>query len=157
MKASFFIVALRLVLGWYFFYAGITKVLNPNWSAAGFLNNAKTFPELYAWFAQPDILPWTNLLNEWGLTLIGAALILGIGVRIAAVAGAGMLILYYFPILQFPYVKTTSYFLVDEHIVNALVLVYLAVVRAGRVFGLERWCAGLPICSRFPALRSLIG
>lgn len=158
MNPSHFVLfVLRITIGWYFFYAGITKVLNPNWSAAGFLNNAKTFPEFYAWFTQPDILPWINMLNEWGLTLVGVALILGIGVRIASISGIALLLLYYFPVLQFPYVKTTSYYLVDEHIIISLLLLYFAAVRAGRTWGLERWCSNLPLCSRFPMLRALIG
>ncbi|OGG54625.1 hypothetical protein A3D62_00600 [Candidatus Kaiserbacteria bacterium RIFCSPHIGHO2_02_FULL_49_11] len=156
MMSRTLLFLLRIAAGWYFFYAGITKVLNPNWSAAGFLGNAKTFPELYAWFAQPDIIPWINLLNEWGLTLIGAALILGIGVRVAAVFGIAIMVLYYFPALQFPYAGAHGYIL-DEHITYSLILAYLAVMRAGRVWGLEKWCVNLPICARFPKLRAIIG
>ena len=143
-------------MGWYFFYAGIVKVLNPNWSAAGFLNNAKTFPEFYAWFAEPSILPFTNLLNEWGLTFIGVALILGVSVRLASVLGVAMMLLYYFPALQLPYAGDHAY-IIDDHIIYALLLLYLAAARAGRVWGLERWCSNLPICARFPALRRLLG
>ena len=44
---------LRFVLGWYMLADGWLIVTNPNWSAAGFLANAKTFPAFYAWFAQP--------------------------------------------------------------------------------------------------------
>ncbi|RJR12485.1 DoxX family protein [Candidatus Parcubacteria bacterium] len=138
------------------FYAGIVKVLNPNWSAAGFLNSAKTFPEFYAWFAQPSILPITNLLNEWGLTIIGVMLILGIGVRLASVLGVALMLLYYFPALQFPYAGDHAY-IVDDHIVYALLLLYLAAARAGRIFGLERWCLELPICARYPVLRRMLG
>src|SRR3989338_1990184 len=67
----------RVGLGIMFFYAGITKVLNPSWSAAGYLGSAKTFPELYQWFASAGNLGWVNLVNEWGLTLVGLALISG--------------------------------------------------------------------------------
>src|SRR3989304_7293946 len=65
----------RVALGVLFFYAGITKVLNPNWSAAGYLNSAKTFPGLFQWFASAGNLGWINFVNEWGLTLIGFALL----------------------------------------------------------------------------------
>ena len=156
LSSSALLFLLRIAMGWYFFYAGIVKVLNPNWSAAGFLNNAKTFPEFYAWFAEPSILPFTNLLNEWGLTFIGVALILGISVRLASVLGAAMMLLYYFPALQFPYAGDHSY-IIDDHITYALLLLYFAAARAGRVWGLERWCSNLPICARFPALRRLLG
>ena len=41
--------ALRLSLGWLLFYAGITKVFDTSWSAAGYLAGAKTFPALFQW------------------------------------------------------------------------------------------------------------
>ena len=138
------------------FYAGITKILNPAWSAAGYLNSAKTFPEFYIWLTTPAILPITNLINEWALTLLGVSLILGIFVRLSSLGGALLMILYYFPILTFPTVKTTA-FIVDEHIIYALVFLFFAAVRAGRIWGLEHWCGQLPLCSRFRALRAMLG
>ena len=147
---------LRIAMGWLLFYAGITKVLDPGWSAAGYLRGAKTFTGFFQWLATPANIGWVNFLNEWGLTLLGISLILGIGVRLSGVLGAALMMLYYFPILQFPRIAPHSY-LVDEHVVYALVLLLLAAQRAGRTFGLEAWCAGLPICRRFPKLRSLFG
>ena len=147
---------LRISLGWMFLYAGITKILNPEWSAAGYLKGAKTFAGLYQWLTQPEIVPIVNFINVWGLTLLGVSLILGIFVRLSGVLGAVLMLMYYFPILQFPYPNAHSY-IVDEHIIYAAVLLFLAVIKAGRVWGLERWCSGLPVCSKFPRLRSLLG
>lgn len=127
---------LRVSLGWLFLYAGITKVLNPEWSAAGYLKGAKTFSGLYQWLASPELISITNFLNEWGLTLIGISLILGVGVRLSGVLGAAMMLLYYFPVLEFPYVGEHSY-LADEHIVYAASLLVLAFSKAGRFWGLE--------------------
>lgn len=154
--SKFALVGLRVALGWLIFYAGISKLLNPEWSAAGFLANAKSFTGLFQWFASPEILPITNFLNEWGLTLIGASLILGIFVRISSVFGIVLMALYYLPILTFPYAGATS-FIVDQHVIFSLVFVLLASMRAGRYYGLENWCASLPICAKFPKIRSLIG
>ena len=147
---------LRISLGWMFFYAGITKVLNPDWSAAGYLNSAKTFAGFYQWIASPSLLPLTNFVNEWGLTLLGISLVLGIGVRLSSILGAALMLLYYLPILDFPYPNAHS-FLVDEHIIYATALFFLASLRAGRVWGLENWCSNLPICSKFPKLREWLG
>ncbi|MEK7508193.1 MAG: DoxX family protein [Patescibacteria group bacterium] len=147
---------LRISLGWLFFWAGITKVLNPAWSAAGYLQGAKTFTGFYKWLASPGMLPLTNFVNEWGLTLLGISLILGIGVRLSSIFGALLMFLYYLPILNFPYPNTHS-FLVDEHIVYITALLFLAATRAGRVWGLEKWCSNLPICSKFPRLREWFG
>ena len=131
------LVLLRLGMGWLFFYAGITKILDPKWSAAFYIKDAKMFRGFYDFLLTPNVLPVVNFLNEWGLTLIGASLILGILVRYSAPLGTLLMLLYYFPILQFPYPNPHSY-IVDEHIIYALVLIYLALARAGTVWGLER-------------------
>lgn len=153
-KISLFL--LRLSMGWLMFYAGITKVLNPGWTAAGYLQTAKTLPTLFAWFASPANIGWVNFLNEWGLTLLGVSLILGIAVRVSSILGIALMALYYLPILTFPIVGAHSY-IVDEHVNYALVLAFFAAVRAGRYYGLESWCAKLPICSRLPRLRAWLG
>lgn len=150
------ILILRLSLGWIFLYSAMVKLSNPNWSAAGFLKGAKTFPDLFQWFLSPSILPITNFLNEYGQLLLGISLILGIGVRLSSILGALLMLLYYLPQLNFPYIGTTAY-LIDDHVIYALVLVYFAVIRAGRVYGLETWCSNLPICKKIPNLRSWFG
>ena len=152
-KISFFL--LRISLGWLFFYSGITKVLAPAWSAEGYLKGAKMLAPFYNWLLQPNILPTTNFLNEWGLTLIGAALILGVVVRLSAVLGALIMLLYYIP-LGFPFPNPNSY-IVDQHIIYIFSLLALGAFKAGRVMGLENWCSNLPICRKFPRLRSLLG
>ena len=153
-KVSLFL--LRVSLGWMFFYAGITKILNPEWSAVGYLKGAKTFAGFYQFLTQPGILPITNFVNEWGLTLLGISLIFGVFVRLSSILGAALMLLYYFPILDFPYPNAHS-FIIDEHIIYALALTLLAPWRAGRTYGLENWCANLPVCSKFPKLREWLG
>ncbi len=150
-----FLAALRIALGWLFFYAGITKVLNPAWSAKGYLLGAKTFSGFYAWLASDGVLPIVDFLNEWGLTLIGAALILGLFTRISALLGAAMMILYWFPVLDFP--KVDHGFLVDDHVVYALALLALAAFRAGRTWGLDARWAKLPLNAKIPKLREWLG
>ena len=147
---------LRISMGWLMLYAGLTKVFNPSWSAAGYLNNAKTFPEFFRWFASPEILPITNLINEWGLTLLGVSLILGIGVRLSSTFGVLLMLLYYFPALEFPYAGANSY-IIDDHIIYALILVYFAEARAGRVWGLDKWFVNLPIFRKTPRLKKWLG
>jgi len=153
-KVSLFL--LRVGIGWLMFYAGVTKIFDPEWSAAGYLKGAKTFAGFYNLLLQPNILPIINFVNEWGLTLLGISLILGIFVRLSSFLGAALMLLYYLPILDFPYPNPHS-FLVDEHIIYALALILLAALRAGRIWGLEQWCSNLPICMKFPKLRNWIG
>lgn len=136
IKTDSAILLLRLALGWLFLYAGITKVTNPEWTAKGFLENAKTFPEFYVWLASPNILPVVDFLNQWGLTLIGIVLILGILVRFSSYLGALMMLLYYFPHLAFPYIGEHS-FIVDEHIIYALAFLALASMSSNHIWSLS--------------------
>src|SRR3989344_2924343 len=93
-KLSLFL--LRVSVGWLMFYAGITKTLNPEWSAEGYLRSAKTFSGFYTMLADSSFLPLINFVNEWGLTFLGASLILGIFVRLASIGGIVLMLLYYF-------------------------------------------------------------
>lgn len=147
---------LRIALGWLFLYSGFTKIVNPDWSAAGYLQGAKTFAGFYHWLAQPGIISTVDFMNEWGQLLLGIALLLGIGVRLSATLGAVLMLLYYFPVLDWPHIGKTAY-LVDDHIIYALALLVLAAFRAGRVWGLENWCANLPLCRKYPTLRNWLG
>ena len=137
-KEKLLLAVMRIAMGWLMFYAGITKVLNPEWSAAGYAKSAKSLSGLYAWFAQTGNIDWINFTNKWGLTLLGVSLILGIGVRLSSSLGAVLMFSYYLPALSFPYVGSNS-LLVDEHIIYILVLSFFALTRAGRCYGLEDW------------------
>jgi len=129
---------LRVATGWLFFYAGVTKILDPTWSAAGYLANAQTFPELFAWFVSSTNIAWVNFLNEWGLALIGLSLMLGIFVRWSALAGAALMVLYWLPVLSFPYAGEHSY-IVDEHVIYLIALLVLAAFHAGRTWGIDAY------------------
>jgi thiosulfate dehydrogenase [quinone] large subunit len=143
-KLSLF--SLRIAMGWLLFYAGITKLVNPDWSAAGYLNNAKMFPEFYAWLASPQILPFINFINEWGLTLLGVSLLLGAFVRLSSLGGALLMLMYYFPVVEmkpFEFLPalvlphTATSVLVDSHIIYILALLLLSAFAAGRTWGLD--------------------
>ena len=130
------LVLLRISMGWLFFYAGITKILNPNWSAASIIRGATRFPGFYNWLLNPSILPVVNFMNEWGLALLGVSLIIGFLVRPAAFFGAILMGLYYLAQLKFPYPNPHS-LIVDEHIIYIFILLYFSAARAGKVWGLD--------------------
>jgi len=136
-SSAAWLTVLRVVTGWLMFYAGITKVLDPAWSAAGYLKSAKTFSGFYGSLADGSLLPVINFVNEWGLTLLGISLILGILVRWSSVLGAALMLLYYFPAVNFPFVEHG--FLVEEHIIYAAALILIGTLDAGRYYGLEQW------------------
>lgn len=124
-----------MLLGWYMFFAGIEKVLDPEWTAAGFLSTAKTFPGFYAWFALPMNSWWVDPLNAWGITLVGVALLLGVGKYIAPWAGALLMVIYYFPHYVFPSVPHG--FIVEEHIIYAAAFILLSFMPEAWAFSLR--------------------
>ena len=132
---KFFLFVSRITVGWMFFYAGITKVLDPQWSAEGYLKGAKTFTWFFQMLLDPSVLPIINFMNKWGLTLLGISLILGLFVRFSSLLGVLLMALYYIA-LGFPYHNPHSY-IVDEHIIYISILLFFAAVKAGRVFGLD--------------------
>lgn len=116
----------RVALGWYMFYAGITKVIDPTWSAEGYLKGAKILTDFYYWLASPAVLPFINFINAWGLTLLGLSLILGKFVKYSAPLGALLMLLYYLPLgIIHPDAHSL---IIDDHIIFALLLTYLALM-----------------------------
>jgi thiosulfate dehydrogenase [quinone] large subunit len=128
---------LRITIGWLFLYAGWTKIIDASWSAAGYLNNAQAFPNFFAALTQPGVIDIVNTLNQWGLFLIGFALIFGAFVRISSVLGIVLMFLYYLPVAAFPHVEHG--YIVDDHIVYIVVFVVLIAFDAGHYWGLDRF------------------
>lgn len=153
MQQKNIVFLLRVALGWIFFYAGITKVLNPAWSAEGFLKGAKTFSDFY--ISLTNYMPTIDFVNKWGLTLLGISLILGIFVRLSSVLGAILMGLYYLPVLNFP-IASQNYYIVDHHIIFILILLYFSVIKAGRINGLEKNITD-SIYKKFPKLKDYLG
>ena len=154
------VLALRLMMGWVFFYAGTRQIfMIDNWSAASFLAGAKTFKPFYDLFTAPALAPAISFLVKWGHFLIGLSLISGLLVRVSGLIGALLMILYYFPRLDGWYVAGPNNLIVEYHLVYATVLVYLVVAHAGRVFGLDGRIDDLPVLkdvvARKPGLRAL--
>ncbi len=91
---------------------------------------------------------WADTLFMLGLLGIGVALISGVGMRFAAVAGATMYLLMWSVVLP---PETNP--VLDDHILGALTLVALALLNAGNTWGLGRWWGGQKIVQEHPVLR----
>ncbi len=137
------IFGMRLAMAWIFLYAASHQVFVPDWSAAGFLNSTHTFHWLFAMFTGPILAPVVSFLVEYGHLLIGLSLLVGLGVRVSASFGIALMALYWMAHMNFPYISSTNYLLVDEHVVFALVLGLLIATSAGHVWGLDGWATRL--------------
>ncbi len=89
---------LRVAIGWHFLYEGISKLFISGWSAEGYLlNSTGPFSGFYQALAtSPSLLNIVDILNVYGLILIGVGLFIGLWARYASVAGIALLTLYYF-------------------------------------------------------------
>jgi len=138
------LVTLRMVVGWHFLYEGLAKLLNPYWSSADYLDQARwLFRGLFQQLAaSPTAVSAVDFLNAWGLTLIGAGLLVGLLTRTATAFGLGLLVLYYIvapPFVGFLYAMPTegSYLVVNKILVEAAALLVLLAFPTGHLYGLD--------------------
>jgi thiosulfate dehydrogenase [quinone] large subunit len=144
--------ALRIVMGFTFLWAFLDKLfgfgyatpsarswLNGGSPTRGFLANSATGP-FEGFYKDIAGAGWADWLFMIGLAAIGTALLLGIGMRVAAASGALLYLMMWTVALP-----PANNPVVDEHIIGALVLIGLALIHAGDTVGLGRWWKHQPI------------
>ncbi|HEX7584917.1 MAG TPA: DoxX family protein [Prolixibacteraceae bacterium] len=125
------ITILRVAIGWHFLYEGLSKILQGNWTASSFLLNTSGFLSgfYHTLASSSGLLKVTDILNMYGLFLIGLALFIGLFSRFAALAGALLLALYYFAYPPFgnPLMNASEghLFIVDRLFIEASALLFL--------------------------------
>lgn len=87
--------------------------------------------------------PASDILFMLGMFGTGVALILGIGLRVAAVAGGLLMFLLY--LSAWPFAPGSNNPIVDSHVIYGVLIVTLAVANAGDTWGLGRAWANSPI------------
>ena len=141
-----FLVALRVLIGWHFLYEGLAKLVNPNWSSAGYLLDSGGWfaPLFFSLTHNPDVLAVVDFLNVWGLIFIGMGLITGTFTRVATMAGVVLMAFYYLshpPVIDARYAVPVegSYLWVNKTLIEGMALLVLYVFPTGRIIGLDRW------------------
>jgi thiosulfate dehydrogenase [quinone] large subunit len=149
------ITVMRVLVGWHFLYEGIAKLTSDSWSAAGYLRQARgPFADQFRWLAsQPNLLENANLITMWGLTVVGALLILGLFTRLASLGGIAFLLLFYFanpPFVGYFYSLPSegSYLIVNKNLVELGALLVILVTGSGRFAGLDRFLHALVFARR---------
>ena len=152
---------LRLAMGWTFLWSFIDKLFGLGFSTpsgsgwidggsptAGFLGFATKgpFAELFKDMAGSPVVEWMFMMCLLG---VGLALMLGIGVRIAAASGAAMYLLIYIA----GYLPPEHNPFLDEHLIFPVLLLGLALINSGRFLGLGKLWERIPMVERFPLLR----
>ena len=135
---------LRAAIGWHFLFEGLVKLFTPGWSAAGYLAGSQGFLSglFRAMAANETLLQVIDIANVWGLILIGAGLLLGVFIRLSAIAGILLLLLYYFAYPPFgPSAGLSAeghYWIINRNLLEAMMLVLVAVIPA-YTWSLERF------------------
>lgn len=159
--SALFIVLLRGLIGGMILFAGLGKVSEWPFDAAGYLANvdpASPVSGLYAVMASsPALMEVVNVIVPVTQLLIGAALILGAFVRLAALGGAVQMTLFYLGGWSGDVLA-----LFDSTLIYAAVFLTVAAFGAGRILGLDAYIeaievGGRPLVERFPAARYLLG
>jgi thiosulfate dehydrogenase [quinone] large subunit len=160
------LAVLRVTIGFYFLWAFLDKVFGwgyhtPSSKAwihggsptKGFLSGVAVGP-FQSQFHAIAGAPWVDWLFMLGLLGIGVAVIAGVAVRIATVSGVVLLAgmwLASWPMARLDSTGaatgSTNPF-VDDHIMDILVLIVLALTYAGTTWGLGRIWARVPFVAR---------
>jgi len=136
------ITVIRVAIGWHFLFEGISKLFVENWSSQSYLANSFGFLSgFYHWLAGGETLvKVVDLLNVYGLILIGVALFIGIFLRIASMAGVALLVLYYFAYPPFGTSLFGSleghFYIVNRNFIEA-VLLFWFVISKQRGYGID--------------------
>lgn len=160
----------RVALGFVFLWAFLDKLfglsyttpsagswLNGGSPTKGFLAHVSAGP-FQSVFNDMAGHAWADWLFMLGMLGIGLAVIVGVAVRPAAIAGVAMMALMWaaeWPLAIHGAAGATGSTnpIVDYHVIYALGLVALAALSAGRYWGFGRWWERLPIVRRHSALR----
>jgi len=144
------ITVMRVLVGWHFLYEGLTKLTAASWTSAGYLKQARgPFAELFrSLAANPNMLANADLITMWGLTIVGACLILGLLTRLASLAGIGFILMFYLatpPLVGYFYSVPSegSYLIVNKNLVEIAALGVIFATRSGLFAGLDRIVHGL--------------
>lgn len=136
------ITILRVAIGWHFLFEGVSKLLADNWSAYSYLANAYGFLQgFYHWMASSEgMMKVIDILNVYGLILIGLALFSGLFIRFAAVGGVLLLTLYYFASPPFGSSLFSgnegSLYIVNKNFIEAMALLFF-IFSHERGYGLD--------------------
>jgi len=157
MTNKYLVGLLRLSMSWIMLWAFFDKLFGLGFATPaagswlkgfsptmGFLkSSAGPLAGLFQSMAGNPIVDWLFML---GLLLIGLALLLGIGLKVAGYSGALMMLLMWashFPSAQNP--------LIDDHIVYLLIF-FMFAMSAGRMGGLGKWWSGTKLVKKYPVL-----
>jgi thiosulfate dehydrogenase [quinone] large subunit len=149
---TYWVAILRVVTGWWFFHAGVTKLLDVGlgFEAAGYLNGMSgTVMGPFATFLAD--LGFVGALVPVFETLIGLALMAGLLTRLAAFGGAFFMTMFWVGNAKFGHGVMNSDFM------GLLLFLTVIVLAAGRYYGLDAIVERTDFVKQRPRLKYLLG
>lgn len=154
---AYWLVFMRLIVGWWLLHAGLDKVLAWPFDAGWFLGGAAqgtSLAPLVTPFADGVLLTFANVAVPIGQTLIGFGVILGALTRLASSFGAFMMAFFYVINGE---TGGWAHGLVTGELLGVLLFAMIATLGAGRVLGIDAYLARTAVVERHPKLRYFIG
>ncbi|GAB1414994.1 hypothetical protein MASR2M117_04000 [Paludibacter sp.] len=140
------LVVLRVLIGWYFLFEGLTKIMTPNWTSYTYLRDSQgLFAPFFTMLTDyPILMSIVNSINMYGLTLIGICMIVGCLTKLANIGAIALLSLYYLshpPMIDVHYLirPEGSYMWVDKNLVMLGAIAVLMVFPTSKIIGLDRF------------------
>ncbi len=138
---------LRVLIAWHFLYEGLVKLFSdPAWSAVSYLNGSvgPLAPLFKSMAANTALLPIIDILNIWGLILIGLSLFVGLFSRLSIIFGIILLLFYYLAYPPFAAFDVNvalegNYWIVNRNLIEIAALIVLYVFPTSKITGLDKF------------------
>lgn len=153
------LIAMRIGMGWILLQGGLTKLVDPSWTAAGYLSNVPAGNPFAAYWGLMAGNPLVDQLVIWGLVLTGIALMVGALTRLTVFSASTMMLLFWASSLEggilqgFP---VAHGWMVDNHIVYVILMVAAAEFGAGRILGVDEYLEETDLVENNPWLKHFL-
>jgi thiosulfate dehydrogenase [quinone] large subunit len=140
----FFILLLRIAVGWHFAFEGYQKVRGPgDWTAAGYLKNAQgPLADRFKQLAGDDsLLGFIDIGMSWGMLVIGVCFMLGLLTRTTGLLLMLMLVGFYLSAppwtgQKLP-VEEGNYLYINKNLIEFLAVAAILASGVSRSWGLD--------------------
>lgn len=153
--ATYWFAFLRVVTGWWFFHAGITKLIEDGLN----YGYAPMYLEGMSGTSLGPLATWLGTSMAWLVkpgvplfeTLIGLALIFGVLTRLASVGGVFFMALFWVGNADF------VHGVVSGDLMGMLLFMTMIVFATGRYWGLDAYIEQMDFVKQRPRLKYLLG
>lgn len=140
------LVLLRVLIGWHFLFEGVVKIMNPKWTSLAYLLDSKgPLSSIFVGLTQSQVtMNCVNLLNEWGLFLVGLGLLTGCLSKLSSIGGIIFLAIFYLshpPFTGAGYMMPSegSYLWIDKNLIELAALAVILAFPTSKYIGIDRF------------------